>query len=98
MKLTFLINWRKNQNLRCSHNMDTEEIMSMFSAAKQCTPNSTMSYLWARLRATKNETVDFLDSLEEAERERSVSRSISVARKAQIKHRITQKRYHGGNG
>ena len=50
-----------------------------------------MSYLSARLRATKNKTFDFLDTLEEAERESYVSRSINVARMARIKHRIKQK-------
>ena len=67
------------------------EIMGMFSAAQQRAPNSTMSYLSARLRATKNKTVDFLDKLEEAERESYVSRAINVARKARIKHRTKQK-------
>jgi len=36
-----------------SHNIDAEEIMGMFSAAKKRSPNATLCYLSCRLRATK---------------------------------------------
>jgi hypothetical protein len=36
------------------HNIDAKEIMGMFSAAKQHSPNATICYLSARMRAKKN--------------------------------------------
>ena len=52
-----------------SHNIDAEEIMGMFSAAKKRSPNATLCYLSCRLRATKNRTVALLDTLNPDEKE-----------------------------
>ena len=38
-----------------SHNIDAEEVMGMFSAAKQCAPNATLCFLSSRMKAKKIE-------------------------------------------
>ena len=45
-----------------SHNINSEELMGMFSSAKQKCPHATMCYLSCRMRACKNRTVQYLDS------------------------------------
>jgi len=64
-----------------SHNIDAEEMVGMFSAAKKRSPNATLCYLSCRLRAKKNGTVDFLDNLDPAERELVLQKAISFGRK-----------------
>ena len=44
-----------------SYNMDAEEIMGMFGAAKHNVTNATVCYSSCKMRAQKNRTVDFLD-------------------------------------
>ena len=58
------------------HNIDAKEIMGMFSAAKQHSPNATICYLSARMRAKKNRTIEYLDSMEPEQREKLVRWSI----------------------
>ena len=52
------------------HNIDAEEIMGMFSTAKNNAPNATQNYLSSNIRAQKNGIVDYLDNLEEDQRNR----------------------------
>jgi len=59
-----------------SHNIDAEEIMGMFPAAKKRSPNATLCYLSCRLRATKNRTVAFLDTLNPDEKEMILHKAI----------------------
>ena len=47
-----------------THNIDSEELMGMFSAIQQQTPAATLCYISSKIRAKKNRTVDYLDSLE----------------------------------
>ena len=42
------------------HNIDSEELMGMFSAAKQKAPNATLCFLSSKLRACKNKTTALL--------------------------------------
>ena len=60
---------KETESARC-HNIDAEEIMGMFSAAKEGAPNATMCYLSSRIRAQKNKVVDYLDNLQ-SEKERN---------------------------
>nr|XP_047146751.1 uncharacterized protein LOC124819309 [Hydra vulgaris]XP_047146752.1 uncharacterized protein LOC124819309 [Hydra vulgaris]XP_047146753.1 uncharacterized protein LOC124819309 [Hydra vulgaris]XP_047146754.1 uncharacterized protein LOC124819309 [Hydra vulgaris] len=42
------------------HNIDSEEVMGMFSAAKHKAPNATLCFLSSKLRACKNKTTALL--------------------------------------
>ena len=64
-----------------THNIDAEEIMGMFSAAKEHAPNATLCYLSSRIRAQKNCVVDYIDTLDTERRDQVVNASISLARK-----------------
>ena len=57
----------ENESARC-HNIDAEEIMGMFSAAKDNAQNATLNYLSSKIRTQKNGVVDYLDNLEQDER------------------------------
>ena len=52
-----------------THNIDAEEIMGMFSAAKDHAPNATLYYLSSRMRSQKNNTVGYIDSLDTERRD-----------------------------
>ena len=79
MELTDLLR-KETESARC-HNIDAEEIMGMFSAAKVHAPNATMCYLSARMRAQKNRVVDYLDSLGAEKRAEVVQMSMTLAHK-----------------
>ena len=64
-----------------THNMDAEEIMGMFSAAKQRAPNATIDFLSCRMRATKNRTLQYLDSQPEEELTKLIQRAIPLGRR-----------------
>jgi hypothetical protein len=70
------------------HNIDSEELMGMFSAAKGRSPNATINYISCTLRTKKNRTVDYLDNLELFSREKVVKWAIQAARKKIIKTRL----------
>ena len=63
------------------HNIDAEEMVGMFSAAKQRAPNSTLCYISSKLRAKKNHTVEFIDAMDAEEREKVVKWSVAMGRK-----------------
>lgn len=74
-----------------SHNIDAEEIMGMFSAAKSKAPNATLCYLSCKMRAQKNKTVEYLDDLEQDKRANTLTTDISMARKQRHNRRLKQK-------
>ena len=51
------------------HNIDAEEVMGMFSAAQKKAPNATLDYLSCKMRAQKNQTAQYLDTLDMGRRE-----------------------------
>ena len=51
-----------------SHNIDAEEIMGMCSALKKRAPNATICYLSSKMRAKKNNSVKYLDEMDEKKR------------------------------
>ena len=73
------------------HNIDAEEIMGMFSSAKQKSPNATMCYLSCRMRACKNRTVQYLDNLEEERREEVLRKAVKWGRMQRNKRKKKQK-------
>lgn len=74
-----------------SHNIDSEEIMGMFSAMKQKCPNATMCYLSCRMRACKNRTVQYLDELEEARKEDVLQKAVKWGRMQRNKRKRKQR-------
>ena len=74
-----------------SHNTDAEEIMGMFSSAKEKSPNATMCFLSCRMRTCKNKTVDYLDSLEEERREHVLRKAVKLGRLQRDRRKKKQK-------
>ena len=74
-----------------SHNIDSEEVVGMFSAAQQRAPNATLHFLSSRIRAKKNCVTVYLDSLQEEQRDKVISFAVSFTRKLRIRKR-TEKR------
>ena len=62
------------------HNIDSEELMGMFSAAKQKAANATLCFLSSKLRACKNASTEFLREKTPSEKEQIISWAISAAR------------------
>lgn len=72
---------KETESTRC-HNIDAEEIMGMFSAAKEWAPrNATMCHLSSRIRAQKNNVVDYLDNLKSEKRQKLIELAITLGRK-----------------
>ncbi|XP_050404243.1 uncharacterized protein LOC126820380 [Patella vulgata] len=69
------------------HNIDSEEIMGMFSAGKERAKNANVDFLVARMRAKKNNVVGWLDSVYEGKRSRIVTWAIGKARKKRSMNR-----------
>lgn len=61
-----------------SHNMDAEELIGMFSALKKKAPNATICYLSCKMRARKNNTVDYLDSLDKEKRDLVIRKAVRL--------------------
>ena len=76
------------RSARC-HNMDSEEIMAMYSAAKSHAPNATLCYLSCTIRARKNNTVDYVDSLDAEKKEKLIKLSVTLGQK---QHTIKRKK------
>lgn len=60
-----------------SHNIDAEEIIGMFSAAKSRAPNATLCYLSSRMRAQRNRAVNYLDGMDTARRDKKTHHLVS---------------------
>ena len=58
------------------HNIDSEELMGMFSAGKERAKNVNMDFLTSRMRARKNQVVQWLDAMTPEKHERVVMWSI----------------------
>lgn len=80
---------KETQSAR-SHNIDAEEIMGMFSAAKHRAPNATLCFLSSRMRAKKNRVLQYLNSMYRQKRERVVSWAVGRARQ---KRQANRKRH-----
>ncbi|KAK0046931.1 Protein bric-a-brac 2 [Biomphalaria pfeifferi] len=70
------------------HNMDSEEVIGMFSAAKKKAPNATMCYMSSRIRSLKNRTVAYLDSLSASDMTERVTWAIGVSRSRRQANRV----------
>ena len=82
---------RKETATARSHNIDAEELMGMFSILKQKAPNATICYLSCRMRAIKNRTVDYLDSLTEERRDEVLMKAIHLGRMQRQKRKMKQR-------
>ena len=74
------------ETARC-HNMDAEEIMGMFSAAKRKAPNATLDFLPSRMRGIKNQTARYLDSLPDGVRAEIMKKVVPCARQVRAEKR-----------
>lgn len=81
---------KEAESARC-HNMDAEEIMGMFSASQQRAPHATLCYLSCRMRAKKNRTVKYLDSMPGEEREEILKRAVPFGRRQRESRRRSVK-------
>ncbi|KAK2140230.1 hypothetical protein LSH36_1428g00005 [Paralvinella palmiformis] len=75
---------QETESARC-HNIDAEQIMGMFSAAKNNAPNATLNYLSSKIRAQRNAVVDYLDSLDQEKRNKVIQISRITGRKQRQK-------------
>ena len=73
------------------NNIDCEEIMGMFSSAKNRAPNASLSYLSAKLRSKKNNTVLYLDNMDEKLKEDLIEKIVPIASKSRDKIRLRRK-------
>ena len=73
-----------------SHNMDAEEIMGMFSALQKKSPHATICFLSCKMRAQKNRTGDFLNEMEELERDALIRFATPCARRERQRKRVRQ--------
>ncbi|KAG1681468.1 hypothetical protein GQR58_011851 [Nymphon striatum] len=74
-----------------SHNIDAEEVMGMFSAAKNRAPNATLCFLSSKMRAQKNRTVAYLDTLSVEKREDIVKKATKLGFEHRNKRRLKHK-------
>jgi len=81
---------QETKSARC-HNIDAEEVMGMFSAAKKRAPNATLCFLSCRMRAKKNRTVAFIDSLDDDAKEKVLQKAIPFGRKQRDKKKLRHK-------
>lgn len=72
---------RKETETARPHNIDSEEIMGMFSAAKHRAPNATLCFLSSRMRAQKKHLVEYLDELKYPKKEKIIYWAVGMARK-----------------
>ena len=95
-KAYFTDDWHISDQLRCEtksarcHNMDAEEVMGMFSAAKHKATNATVCYLSCKMRAQKNGTVDFLDRLEKTKRDELLMKVVHLGQQQRRRKRKKQ--------
>ena len=79
---------RKETDSARSHNIDSKEVMGMFSAAKQKSPNATLHFTSSKIRAQKNKVTQYLDGFSQEQREKV----INFARKYSRKRRVEKKK------
>ncbi|XP_014674001.1 PREDICTED: uncharacterized protein LOC106814216 [Priapulus caudatus] len=76
----------QTQSARC-HNIDSEEIMGMFSAGKERAKHANLDFLVARMRGRKNKVVEWLDDMGIEKREKIVTWAIGRGRKKRAVNR-----------
>ena len=74
-----------------SHNIDAEEVMGMFSAVKNKSPNATLCFISCKMRALKNQTVDYIDSFDVETRGEMLKKAVLIGRQQRIKQKLNQK-------
>lgn len=62
--------------------MDAEAVIGMVSAAQKRCPSATCSFLSAKVRAQKNHTVAFLDTLTDSDLQLAMTRAVSLGQSA----------------
>ena len=70
-----------------THNMDSEEVMGMFSAGQARAPRATLLFISSKIRARKNDTLKFI--LSHPESERIVKTSVAAAAKLKRRALVT---------
>lgn len=73
------------------HNIDSEQLMGMYSAIKSKAPSAKLCYVSSKLRAVKNKTVDYLDQLEVEKRDAVIRTAVNLAKNERIRRRKKQK-------
>ena len=73
------------------NNIDCEEIMGMFSAAKNRAPNASLGYLSAQLRSKKNNTVLYLDNMDDKLKDELITKMVPIASKDRDNIRVRRK-------
>ena len=82
--------FKKETETARNHNMDAEAVMGMLNAEKIRARNSTICFLSSKLRAIKNHTVDYLDSVSAEKKEQVVNWAVKRAVKTIKKNRLKQ--------
>ena len=72
------------------HNIDSEEMMGMFSALQQKAGSATLHYVSSKLRAKKNKTVKYLDCMDKEKRASIVKTAISLGQTQTKRKRAKQ--------
>lgn len=70
------------------HNIDSEELMGMFSAEKKHSPNATLCFLSSKLRSIKNKAFEYLQSMDPQQREKTVRWCVSKAKQKRRANRL----------
>jgi hypothetical protein len=77
----------ETKSARC-HNMDSEEMMGMFSSIQKHSPNASLCYMSAKIRAKKNKTCDYLDDMDAVKQESVVLWALSEGRVNKQRNRM----------
>ncbi len=72
----------------CSHNINAEEVMRMFSAAKKRGPNATLCFLSRKMRAQKIHTIAYLNASQKEKREDIVRKTTKLGFEQRQKRRL----------
>ena len=74
-----------------THNIDAEEVMGMFSAAKKRAPNATICFLSCKMRAQKNRTVGYLDAMDKEKRNSILKKAIKLGLEQRQRRKLKQR-------
>ena len=75
---------RKSLETAKTHNMDSEEVIGMFSAIKSKAPRTSLLFMSCKIKSKKNRTIQYLKALPEPEAQAVVTKAVSFA--AQFRH------------
>jgi hypothetical protein len=62
------------------HNMDSERVMGMISAAQKRAPAATMCFMSCKIRAQVNDTITYLEHMEQSQKNSLLSKAIPFGR------------------